>query len=242
MRLVFLGTRANIDTRSRRHRRHSALLVAHDEARVMIDCGADWLGRIADVEPEAIVLTHAHPDHAFGLADGAPCPVWATDETWKALGDYPIAERRRLRPRRHARIGTLGVTAFPVVHSVLAPGVGLRLAGGNAAFFYVPDVVAIRDRAAALGGIDLYVGDGSTLTRPMVRRRGTALFGHTTIRAQLGWCHDEGVRRALFTHCGSQIVNGDERKLGPKLRAMGRERGVDARFAHDGLEVELPDA
>lgn len=242
MRLVFLGTRAKIEARSRRHRRHSALLVTDDGSRVMIDCGADWLGRIADVEPNAIVLTHAHPDHAFGLADGAPCPVWATAATWEALGDYPIAERRRLEPERPARIGALSVTAFPVVHSVLAPAVGLRLAGRGAALFYVPDVVAIRDRAAALGGIDLYVGDGSTMTRPMVRRHGTALFGHTTIRAQLGWCRDEGVQRALFTHCGSEIVNGDERRLGPKLRAMGRERGVDARFAHDGLEVDLPDA
>src|SRR5262249_3506287 len=39
--LTFLGTRGEIKIRSRRHFRHSALLVRQDEARVMIDCGAD---------------------------------------------------------------------------------------------------------------------------------------------------------------------------------------------------------
>lgn len=52
----------------------------------MLDCGADWLGRVARLRPSAIVLTHAHPDHAAGLADGAPCPVYATAETWDRIG------------------------------------------------------------------------------------------------------------------------------------------------------------
>jgi len=49
----------------------------------------------------------------------------------------------------------------------------------------------------------------------------------------------EGVPRAVITHCGSEIVRGDERKLGAKLRAMAKERGVQAEFAHDGLQVVL---
>jgi glyoxylase-like metal-dependent hydrolase (beta-lactamase superfamily II) len=36
----------------------------------MVDCGADWLNAINSVSPTAIVLTHAHSDHAFGLAKG----------------------------------------------------------------------------------------------------------------------------------------------------------------------------
>ena len=47
IRLHFLGTRGEIELRSRRHRRHSALLVQCQEARIMLDCGADWLGRVA---------------------------------------------------------------------------------------------------------------------------------------------------------------------------------------------------
>ena len=43
--------------------------------------------------------------------------------------------------------------------------------------------------------------------RPVVRRDG-ALIGHAPIRTQLEWCAREGVRRGVFTHCGSGIVAG----------------------------------
>jgi hypothetical protein len=99
--------------------------------------------------------------------------------------------------------------------------------------------VNIRERSAALAGIDLYVGDGATVLRPMIRRRDKGLIGHATVRDQLGWCSAEGVRRALFTHCGSGIVAGDERRLGAQLRGSARRCGVDARFAFDGLEITL---
>ncbi|MGC2640216.1 MAG: MBL fold metallo-hydrolase, partial [Pseudolabrys sp.] len=61
----------------------------------MIDCGKDWRHRVWDVAPTAIVLTHAHPDHAWGLADGAPCPVYATGATWALLDHLPIRDRRK---------------------------------------------------------------------------------------------------------------------------------------------------
>jgi Metallo-beta-lactamase superfamily len=87
----FLGTRGEIDVRSRCHRRHSSLLIQRNAARVMIDCGADWLDLLDAVSPTAIVLTHAHPDHAAGLARGASCPVFATKETWNLI--HPPSRR-----------------------------------------------------------------------------------------------------------------------------------------------------
>ena len=61
---------------------------------VMIDCGEDWLELLGDIKPAAILLTHAHPHHTLGLRNGAPCPVWATEETWAELREYPIGEKR----------------------------------------------------------------------------------------------------------------------------------------------------
>jgi phosphoribosyl 1,2-cyclic phosphodiesterase len=239
MRLTFLGTRANTAIATRRHRRHSALLVRRGHARVMIDCGADWLGRIEPMRVRAIVVTHAHPDHAGGLKQGAPCPVYATAESWRDMADYPIAERRVIAPRAPTDIAGIVFEAFALDHSLRAPAVGYRVSAGGRSLFYAPDVVAIRERAAALAGVDLYIGDGATMRRPIVRRRGDAVFGHTTVRAQLAWCGEEGVRRAVFTHCGNEILRADERRLGAVLRAMARERGVAARFAYDGLEMTL---
>jgi phosphoribosyl 1,2-cyclic phosphodiesterase len=240
LKLTFLGTCGNVEHRTRRHRRHSALLISGGRKRVMVDCGLDWLNRLEPLKPHAILVTHAHPDHAWGLKDGAPCPVYATAECHEAMADYPLRDRRVLAPRRPEKVEGLTVQAFPVVHSLRAPAVGFRIEARGRSFFYVPDVVAIVEPLAALSGIDLYVGDAATMTRPMVRRRGGRLFGHTTVRAQLGWCEKAGVRHAVFTHCGGEIVDGDERRLGAKLRAMARERGLTARFAYDGLEMALP--
>ena len=176
----------------------------------MIDCGTDWLKALASVRPTAIVLTHAHDDHAAGLARGAPCPVYATEETWSRIGRYGIEDRRMVEARVPFHIGGLRFEAFPVEHSLLAPAVGYRVSGDGAAFFYVPDLAAIREQHAALAGVGLYVGDGATVVRSMVRHRDHVLIGHAPIAAQLGWCEEEGVTRAIFTHCGS--CHRDERR------------------------------
>jgi hypothetical protein len=44
---------------------------------------------------------------------------------------------------------------------------------------------------------------------------------------------------AIFTHCGTEIVTGDENRLAAKLRSMGAERGVEVRIAYDRMEVAL---
>ncbi len=239
VKLTFPGTRGYIDASTRRHHRHSCLQVAYEGRSVLVDCGEDWRGHLDELAPRAIVITHAHPDHAFGLEDGAPCPVWATDESWATMEGWGLREPRRVEPRRPFTVRGLTFEAFPVEHSTRCPAVGYRISAGRVTLFYAPDLVYIHDRPAALAGAKVYVGDGATLERPMVRRRGERLIGHAPVRTQLTWCQKEGVPRAIFTHCGSQIVKGDERTLGARLRKMATERGVAARFAHDGMEVVL---
>jgi phosphoribosyl 1,2-cyclic phosphodiesterase len=242
MTLTFLGTRGYIDARTRRHRMHSALLLAHRNGRVMIDCGEDWTHRVGRLRPQAILVTHAHPDHAGGLRSGSPCPVYATADAWRGMERFPIPrrDRRIISPRRPRRIAGIGFEAFRVVHSIRAPAVGYRIRAGGVEVFYVPDVLAIPERAEALAGIDLYVGDGASIVRPIVRRRGRTRFGHASIRAQLAWCRAEGVTKAVFTHCGSQIVAGDPRRAVARIDGLARAHGVEASVAHDGLVLKLP--
>jgi phosphoribosyl 1,2-cyclic phosphodiesterase len=237
--LTFLGTRGEIEARTQRHRMHTSLLVSYHGARVMIDCGLDWLGKFERLHPSAIVLTHAHPDHAGGLKRGAPCPVYAPQETWRTLQGCNVGNRQLIKERTPTKICGITLEAFPVEHSILAPAVGYRVSAGRACIFYAPDLVFIHERAAALKGVQIYTGDGATLTRSFIRRRGKALIGHSPVRTQLTWCEKEGVARAIITHCGSEIVNGDERELSAKLRAIAAEHGVDVRIAYDGMKLTL---
>lgn len=239
MKLEFLGTRGEIDARTERHGMHTLLVVSYYGKRVMIDCGADWRGEVKDLKPDAIVLTHAHPDHAWGLKDGSPCAVYATEVTWASIRDYPIEDRVVVEPRQALEIEGMSFEAFTVEHSIRAPAVGYRVTAGPSAIFYAPDVAYIPERSEALADIDVYVGDGATIKRSMVRRRGDQIFGHAPISTQLTWCRKEGVPRAIITHCGSGIVEGDEEEVAQRVAALAEERGVEAEIAYDGLQVVL---
>jgi phosphoribosyl 1,2-cyclic phosphodiesterase len=239
VKLVFLGTRGYIEPRTERHYRHSTTLVQYRGRGIALDCGEDWLGLVAGWRVQGIFVTHAHPDHAWGLKEGAPCPVYATADSWEAMRNFVVEERRVVAPRAPVEVEGIRVEAFPVEHSTRAPAVGYRVSAGRASIFYVPDVVYIIDRAEALGGVDVYVGDGATIVRSMVRKPGERLIGHSPIRTQLGWCQKEGVRRAIFTHCGSAIVAADPEEVAAQVNQLAQERGVQAQIAYDGMEVVL---
>jgi phosphoribosyl 1,2-cyclic phosphodiesterase len=238
--LTFLGTRGNIDVYTHRHRRHASILISHRRVRVMIDCGADWLRHLERVAPDAIVLTHAHPDHVDGLKRGSSCPVYAPTAVWRAIARWPVRERHRLASRVRADMGGIQFEAFPLDHSVAAPAVGYRVTAGRTAIFYAPDVLRIPHSGEALAGAAIYVGDGATIARPIVRieRSKGVPVGHAPITAQLEWCERAGVSHAIFTHCGRAIVAGPS-DVETHIAALGRGRHVDARVAHDGLRVRV---
>lgn len=93
----------------------------------------------------------------------------------------------------------------------------------------------------ALANIKLYIGDGSTIKRSLVRSIGEKLvkIGHASIFTQLEWCQKEGVTKAIFTHCGSEIVDGDERTLKSVVNKLAREREVNAQIAYDNMEISI---
>jgi ribonuclease BN (tRNA processing enzyme) len=242
MEIHFLGTRGYVEAKSHRHRHHSAFVVSQGGFRLLCDFGESHRGRLSRISPDAIFISHAHPDHAGGLAGGTSLPVYASAETIEILRGWPVRRWKRLRPGRPARVGPWRLWALPVAHSIRCPCVAMRLEGRGRTLVYSADLVAFEDEAAALGGGPAYVGDGSTLTRPLVRRHSSgALIGHTTIRAQLSWLARRGVKHAIFSHLGTELIEMGDREAGRRIRALAAQRapGVEVEIAHDGARLRL---
>jgi len=244
MRLQFYGTKGYVEESSRTHAGHSAFVVESDGFRLLCDFGENRKGMLAKIRPDAIFVSHAHPDHGWGLWEGTDLPVYASAQTHALLKEMPLLDRIVLEPRETVSIGPFRLAALPVIHSVRCPCVGARIACGGYTVVYSGDIVAFEDPEAALSGADLYIGDGSTLTGSLVRRHPSGvLVGHTTVRAQLGWLARHGILRAVFSHFGQGAIEMGDAALEEALAklAAANPPGCAVTAAHDGLELEAGD-
>ncbi|MBN2478689.1 MAG: MBL fold metallo-hydrolase [Parachlamydiales bacterium] len=208
----------------------------------MIDCGENWLKKLKRLQPTSIFITHAHPDHAFGLKEGSFCPVYATKITFDLLKDFPIEKKYKkiVTIGKKTKIDGITFEPFEVMHSIKAPAVGYRITFNKKAFFYVPDVLWIENRKKAFKNILFYIGDGATIKRVMVRKdkKTNQLYGHANISSQLTWCQKENVKKMIITHCGSDIVK-NEIKAKKEIIELAQKKGVEAILAYDGMTLEI---
>lgn len=239
MLLTFLGTRANLPVSAPRHRRHSALQVEAEKTRLMIDCGSDWHGQLQQLQPDALLLTHAHDDHAGGLAAPLPVPVYAAAPTWQAL---PELAGDRLARSCQAGIAlqfpALRATPLPLPHSNRAPAVGWLLEAAGRRVFYAPDNAGPPGSEAVFGS-DLFIGDGSSFSVELLRIEQGKVCGHRPIPEQLEWCRAAGIAEAIFTHCGAAIL-AEPAASEAALACLAQAFAIPAQFAVDGLQVRLP--
>ncbi|HEY7863733.1 MAG TPA: MBL fold metallo-hydrolase [Thermoanaerobaculia bacterium] len=242
MRLRFFGTRGYVEESSPTHRHHSAFTVEAEGFRLLCDFGESHKGTLPAIAPDAIWISHAHPDHSWGLEEGSDAPVYASAITHEITARMPLSRRVTVEAGASTSVGPFRLTGFPVAHSVRCPAMAVRLEAPGATIVYSGDIVAFEDSAAVLSGADLYVGDGSTLKGSLVRRHASgALLGHTTVRAQLSWLAKAGVPRAVFSHFGKGPIEMGDDALREGLAELAKEKAPDCRVdaALDGSELEL---
>jgi len=219
MKLTFLGTKGEIEEESRTHKNHASLLIESDGFKLLVDFGETYSQKyFEELEPDAVIVTHAHDDHISGLK-GFPIevPVYLhegiRESRYYRREDYLFMKERSYSPYRSFSVGPFRILAVPVLHSLYAPNVALFIESEDFKLCYASDVLSIstEDREKYLVDCDLYIGDGSTLSRDLVRRKDDDPYGHKSIRGQLAWLRDAGVKDAIFTHFGKEaVLLGDE--------------------------------
>lgn len=192
MKLTFLGTRGEVENTSKLHRNHSAVRLQTHGKTILLDFGASWRGKLKFAgSPDYIWLSHAHPDHSFGLRnEKVQVPVFMTKETSKKLpkSKFPFSNRQIVSG--NFKFGSIQAQEVPVKHSTVAPTSGLIIHTDEGRVGYFPDVLDIPDKSI-LQGLSIYIGDGSSLTRNLVRAT-NGKVGHASASAQLAWCQGEG--------------------------------------------------
>jgi len=248
MRLTFLGTGSAMPLPDRAQ---TGLLLERDDRRVLVDCGAGVLHRLAATDlgyegVSTVLLTHHHLDHvsdllalvkARWLAGDGGLEVVGPSGT-KALVDDLFDAFDYLDGRVDVRVREVGAHDFSVAgfdvsahetrHSV--DGLAYRFEGdGDGDDLTISsDTEAFEGLAAFADGSAVFVHDCSfpddvdVSNHPTPAKLGDALAGH-----------DYG--RVYLTH----LYPHTEGRHEEMLDSLARRYDGDVRFARDGLRVEV---
>jgi phosphoribosyl 1,2-cyclic phosphate phosphodiesterase len=250
MRITFLGTGTSVgvpavgcdcetclsdDPRDKRLR--TSVLIEHDGKNIIVDASTDFRQqalRVGLKHLEAILFTHSHADHCFGLDDTRPImfrhgaiACFASEITWQGLRRIysyvfepaPYPGLPRIVPHRiEGDFNLLGLDVAPltVIHGKL-PVTAYRVGE----FAYVTDCNYIPDETCArLLGVDLLVIDALRFKKHPT---------HMALDDALDYIKRLKPRRALLTHISHDIKHEDTSGHLPA--------GVE--IAYDGLTMEL---
>jgi phosphoribosyl 1,2-cyclic phosphate phosphodiesterase len=223
------------DARDKRLR--TSVLIEHDGRNIIIDASTDFRQqalRAAIKRIDAILFTHSHADHCFGLDDTRPImfrhgaiACFATEVTWEGLRRIysyvfepaPYPGLPRIVPHRiEGDFNLLGLDVEPltVIHGKL-PVTAYRVGR----FAYVTDCNYIPDATCArLLGLDLLVIDALRFKKHPT---------HMSLDQSLEYIARLKPRRALLTHISHDIKHDETGGHLPE--------GVE--IAYDELTVEV---
>jgi phosphoribosyl 1,2-cyclic phosphate phosphodiesterase len=250
MKVIFLGTGTSVgvpavgcdcstclSTDPRDNRLRTSVLIEHQDQTFVIDASTDFRQqalRSGIKRLDAILFTHAHADHCFGLDDARPImfrhgaiACFATEITWEGLRRIysyifepsPYPGIPRIIPHRiegQFTLSGLRVHPLTVIHGRL-PVTAFRIGD----FAYVTDCNEIPDETCReLMGLDLLVIDALRFkTHPT----------HMSLDQSLGYIERLKPKRALLTHISHDIKHAETSGHLPD--------GVE--IAYDGLSLEV---
>lgn len=253
MKLTFLGTGTSTGVPSiacdcetcvsddpRDKRLRVSILLEHNNNKILVDTSVDFRQQALRAKIDrldAVLITHCHVDHVFGLDDIRPLnfrhgamPIFANDIAWIDLkrifqyvfkpvhfgGGLPQLVPHTIYPNAPFCIGEdLEITPLEVIHGKL-PVIAFRFND----FAYATDLNFISDETiTAMQGLDVLVLD-------CVRLRPHST--HLGLNEALEYIEKIRPRRAFLTHLNHDVLYERDSKLLPP----------HVQFAYDGLVLE----
>ena len=253
MKLTFLGTGTStgvpsvacdcetcLSDDSRDKRLRVSILIEHEGKKILVDTSIDFRQQALRAKIDrldAILITHCHVDHVFGLDDIRPLNfrygamgIYANEIAWIDLrrifqyifkpthfgGGLPQLIPHTVYHNAPFSIGKgLEVTPLEVIHGKL-PVIAYRFND----FAYATDLNFISDETiAALQGLDVLVLD-------CVRIKPHST--HLGLNEALEYIEKIAPKRAFLTHLNHDVLYERDSKLLP----------ANVTFAYDGLVVE----
>ena len=241
-----IGCSCQVCTSSDPHDRRlrSGLLLVHDGFHLLVDTSPDFreqvlryrVGRI-----DAVLITHAHVDHLFGLDDlrrfnlvqKCSIPVFATPETIGSIhrifeylfvpalpGSFlPNLDFRPIEAGAPFDVGPFRITAFDVIHG-LARTVGYRTDCSGRSLGYACDCRNFPDAAyEVVSGVDTMVLDALRI-KPHP--------SHFSFDESFEVLRRIGAPESYFTHISHDLFHAEIAK-----------RYAPVRPAYDGLSFTL---
>jgi len=224
-----LGTRGEIDETARYHSRHSGILV---DGRLLVDLGEP---EFLEYRPEAVLITHLHPDHAYFVRAGegrppAGIPIFSP-EPYRDHGLTVLNEARTIA----------GYRVQPVLthHSLKVRSQAYLITGGSVKILYTGDMIWInKEHHPLFEGLDLVITEASYLRKGGLAKRdkttGT-IYGHAGV-PDLVRLFKDYCRRIVLVHFGAWFYK-DISQARDTIKALGRENGIRLEAGHDGREI-----
>lgn len=223
----------------RNARLRQSILVEHEDTRILVDTGPDLRAQLLAARVgivDAIIWTHEHADHVFGIDDvrqlfharGAAVPGYARPQTaarLRAQFDYAFEGRDGYPPTialadlpDRIEIGGIVIEAVDQPHGSITSA-GLRFSAGGGTIGYATDISAMTGAMRRLyAGIDVWLVDA-------LRRRPHPT--HPDLATALRWIEELRPKRAALIHMDQSMDYATLRAELPPGVAPG----------HDGLEM-----
>lgn len=231
MKIKILGTRGEIESSAPYHSKHSGILI---DDTLLLDCGEQ---EFLSYNPQAILITHLHPDHAFFVRHNEPVP--ATTAQWYAPEKYDHAPI--VIPSQPFTLAGYSITPIPTEHSIKVKSLAYLIEKEGKKILYTGDMIWIEKQYHhVLHNCDIIITEGSYVREGgLVRRDPTTekIYGHTGV-PNLMHLFKNFTHTLVLMHFGSWFYK-DIQASREELQTLAQQNNITLIIGYDGLEITI---